>query len=337
MSEELEELEARVAAALAGERPSEALVELAEELADGRLRRRLAVFTRINRALARLREAGSVRAMIERAPREAAGACGFDRVVVYRVDGGELVAESFFVGEDGALARRLLEFSRAHPAQLREQILESEMVRRRMPMVVHDAQNHPHTYKPLVSAYGTSSYVAAPIMPEGRVIGFVHGDKGLAHPGDPAAVDDFDRDALWAFAEGLGYAIERAQLLERLHAQGRQVRRLIAQTEQVVTDFLNAKVELASSLPEETPAARAAAALFAEPSSALERALSRRELEVLELVAGGATNPQIAEQLVISEDTAKSHVGRILRKLGASNRVEAAGIFLQARAGRGPP
>ena len=52
--------------------------------------------------------------------------------------------------------------------------------------------------------------------------------------------------------------------------------------------------------------------------------LSPREWEVLELVALGATNAQVAARFVISEDTVKSHVKHILQKLGASNRTEAA-------------
>jgi DNA-binding CsgD family transcriptional regulator len=52
--------------------------------------------------------------------------------------------------------------------------------------------------------------------------------------------------------------------------------------------------------------------------------LTRREQEVLELVACGRTNRDIAQVLVISERTAGVHVSRILAKLGAANRAEAA-------------
>jgi DNA-binding NarL/FixJ family response regulator len=45
---------------------------------------------------------------------------------------------------------------------------------------------------------------------------------------------------------------------------------------------------------------------------------------VLQLIAGGATNQSVADTLVISEQTVKSHVKNILRKLGAANRTEAA-------------
>jgi LuxR family maltose regulon positive regulatory protein len=51
--------------------------------------------------------------------------------------------------------------------------------------------------------------------------------------------------------------------------------------------------------------------------------LSARELEVLALLAHGATNQQIADQLIISERTAKKHVTNILGKLDATNRTQA--------------
>jgi LuxR family maltose regulon positive regulatory protein len=51
--------------------------------------------------------------------------------------------------------------------------------------------------------------------------------------------------------------------------------------------------------------------------------LTARELEILVLLAVGAPNPRIAEQLVISLDTVKKHVSHVLGKLGAANRTEA--------------
>lgn len=52
--------------------------------------------------------------------------------------------------------------------------------------------------------------------------------------------------------------------------------------------------------------------------------LSERELEVLERVAGGATNREIAEELFISENTVKHHLKNILAKLQMQNRAQAA-------------
>ena len=57
--------------------------------------------------------------------------------------------------------------------------------------------------------------------------------------------------------------------------------------------------------------------------------LTRRELDVLRLMAEGATNRQVADALVISSGTVKFHAGSILRKLHAANRAEAVTRYLR--------
>jgi DNA-binding NarL/FixJ family response regulator len=52
--------------------------------------------------------------------------------------------------------------------------------------------------------------------------------------------------------------------------------------------------------------------------------LTGREVEVLRLIAQGATNREIAEQLVISEGTVKNHISNILSRLGLRDRTQAA-------------
>ena len=56
----------------------------------------------------------------------------------------------------------------------------------------------------------------------------------------------------------------------------------------------------------------------------LLQALSQREVEVLQLVARGLTNQQIAQKLLLSVSTVKKHLRRILSKLGVSDRTQAA-------------
>jgi DNA-binding CsgD family transcriptional regulator/tetratricopeptide (TPR) repeat protein len=81
------------------------------------------------------------------------------------------------------------------------------------------------------------------------------------------------------------------------------------------------------------PSASGIAAAFA-PDEGSKRpkeafGLSRREREVLALIAEGRTNREIGERLFISQKTVGVHVGNILAKLGASGRVEAAMVAIR--------
>jgi DNA-binding NarL/FixJ family response regulator len=71
------------------------------------------------------------------------------------------------------------------------------------------------------------------------------------------------------------------------------------------------------------------ARLSPRPLDALAEPLSQREIEVLRLVARGASNKEIAAELVIAEGTVKNHLTNILAKLDAADRTEAA---MKARA-----
>lgn len=80
-----------------------------------------------------------------------------------------------------------------------------------------------------------------------------------------------------------------------------------------------------------TLAPEAVQALIQPPSEveSLAASLTRREHEVLALLAKGLSNPEIAGQLFISRATVKVHISSILSKLGVSSRAEAISLAIQ--------
>jgi LuxR family transcriptional regulator, regulator of acetate metabolism len=258
----------------------------------------------LREALGRLRSVADVRELGERAVRELCVSLGFDRAVLFNVEDDYLVAEAAWFAGDPQWAAEFVGFARATETRpkLDHMLLESEVVRRKRPLVVSDPEADPRTYKPLVRATRTQSYIAAPVMPGGQVIAMLHVDRYMSG----GSVDEGDAELVWTFAEGFGYAFERMRLLSRL-------RRHAAELAQVGGMAMMAAPTLRSLSVQ--PEQRAAI----DPASPL----TAREAEVIELVSAGATNNEIASALVISESTVKSHVKHILRKLGAANRAEA--------------
>lgn len=93
-----------------------------------------------------------------------------------------------------------------------------------------------------------------------------------------------------------------------------QAVRTVAQGEGLLSTAVTRRVleEFARRAPSKSP-----------PPEALAE-LTEREIEVLRLIARGLSNAEIAEELVITPATAKTHVGRILMKLELRDRVQAA-------------
>jgi len=71
---------------------------------------------------------------------------------------------------------------------------------------------------------------------------------------------------------------------------------------------------------------------FERDEEALKRqGISKREFEVLELIAAGLSNQEIADRLFVSNSTVKTHVSNVLAKLDASRRTEAIANAKQLR------
>ena len=314
----------------------EALAERVERLYEARrlqadlreraLFERLDVLARIQESIAQLQEYETPEELIDAAPRELCRSCGFTRALLSRVEGSRWIPEVIETvpGMDPEEAQ-FAEYIASAEIRLEHMLLETELVRRRMPALVTDPLNDPRTFKDIVTLGRTVAYVAAPIMPAGRVIGFLHADRiGQDHP-----VSAEDRDNIWAFAEQFGVIYERAVLLERLREQRAQLREAFTDAGAVVEELWKTEIEFARADRETPDVTRTAADLFRRSESRLDSLLTRREREVLELMTSGATNTRIAEQLVLSEGTVKSHVKHILRKLHAGSRAEAVARYLR--------
>jgi DNA-binding CsgD family transcriptional regulator len=280
----------------------------------------------VHDALGRLHGITSVSQLIDRVPEEACR-LGFDRAMISRVHGSMWVPEAAYIEGDPGWAQEILRVGRDAPQLLSHLIPETEMVRRRGPLLVPDAQTDPRVHPILAAATLARSYVAAPIMPEGRVIGFLHADCYMRR----RHVDEFCRDVLWMFTQGVGYAFQRTVLSERLHALRAAVGRLTFDITKVTNELVDAEVEVTRIDRENVAMAPSGAAMLAAGHSP-GSALTRREIDVLRLMAAGETNAGIAARLIISEGTVKSHVKHILRKLAAANRAEAVCRYLRMEA-----
>jgi DNA-binding NarL/FixJ family response regulator len=139
-------------------------------------------------------------------------------------------------------------------------------------------------------------------------------------------LDEYVFDALRAGASGF---LLKDATAERLF----EAVRVVAAGEALLAPAVTRR--LISEFARTRPPAGAAAA-----APAAFAALTPRETEVLRLVAEGLSNPEIAARLVVTEETVKTHVSRVLGKLGLRDRTQAvvaayeSGLVVPAR-GRG--
>jgi DNA-binding CsgD family transcriptional regulator len=273
----------------------------------------------VGSALRRLRTMGSLEALFREATQALCENLGFERAAMFSVQGRSLTLES--VHERHASPARLEELTRlaADPPPLGPGLHESEVLRRQRAILVEDAESDPRALGLLP---GAAAFVAAPVICHERPVGLIHVDLHT----DGHALTEYDRGTVWAFAEGFGYALERSVLADRLRQQSARVVALVRSAEASMTELSRPEIEL------EAPGIRTIAPLVrARAANPLEDELTRRELEVLSMVAEGETNARIARRLIVSEDTVKTHVKHILRKLDVHNRSQAVSRFFRAK------
>jgi two-component system, NarL family, response regulator YdfI len=117
-----------------------------------------------------------------------------------------------------------------------------------------------------------------------------------------------------------------ASSVEAVRAGVRAVLPFDVSPDQLVAALQAAAAGLVVFHPREVNAALLTAAPTAPP---IAEPLTRREREVLQMLASGVGNKEIAAQLAISEHTVKFHVTSILGKLGAASRTEAVSLAVR--------
>ena len=323
--------------------------EVALERLRQRFESRFDALERIQTALGELREITSPRGILARAPSALCGGSAFERAIVSLVKGGRMVAEAVHVaGDTGArevgkgggagdakAAESILAELQANPPRLEHPLIETEVLRRRRATIVLDAQVHPRVDPRTAQLMAWRTYAAAPLVVGSQAVGVIHADRGSEQP-----LDVLDRDVLWEFATGLAQAYESATLRRTLRDERDQMREYLEWLRVRSSELTDAPVTLAAGghapLPAPPPLPSQSAGGGRDDRVVFEGLLTRRELDVLRLMAEGATNRAIADALVISSGTVKFHAGSILRKLRAANRAEAVTRYLRLMGMRVP-
>lgn len=296
---------------------------------------RFEAIRRVQAASADLSGITSPGAMLTRAPAALCEASTLRRAVFSVVAEGKMTAEAVHFAEDQAGAREVLAQLRSSPVVLAHPLIETELVRRRRATIVLDAHVHPRVDRRTAEVMGWRSYVAAPLVIGKRLIGVIHADRGPDQP-----LDVLERDVLWEFATGLAQAYERASLRRALRSEREEMRRFLEWIGARSGELTEARITLADArrapVPAPQPLADAGSAQGRDDRVVFAGLLTRRELDVLRLLAEGNSNKAVADALVVSAATVKFHVNGILRKLHVANRAEAVSRYL-ALLGMPPP
>jgi DNA-binding CsgD family transcriptional regulator len=292
-----------------------------------RLRRRhdtrAAALTSVHQAIAGLREMTSPSAMFSRAPEELCASSQLDRAVLSLVRDGFMVAHAAWFSDDAANAAKTVQALAADPPRLEHPMIETELLRRRRSTIVTDAQVHPRVHRAMAETMRWDSYLAAPVVVRGDVIGVIHADTLTSG----RTLDVLDGDVLWTFATGLAEAYETAWLRRSLRRQRSEMRSFVEWLSARSTELNDASMDLvAEPGPLQEPPGQLdviSSAPRVDDRAVFEDVHTRRELDVLRLLARGQSNGSIAAELVISTGTVKFHVSNILEKLRVGNRAEA--------------
>jgi DNA-binding CsgD family transcriptional regulator len=263
----------------------------------------------LTEGIRRMKKAGSLQGLGRQACTELCDGLGFDRAVLSFVeDDGFVVEESDHSVGGPTVIRRRGCVAEGRCIRLRDTIRTNE----------DDVPAAPG-YGDLL---GSVDYLVAPVIAESRVVALLHvsrsGEGGLSAR---------DIDVLDTFASAYSLLHQRMLNTERVQQQrtsiARAAARLTEEADRIAAAAISLDVEYDNRVEPPTIG----------PDSALAATLSDRERQVFERLVVGASNAEIADELVITVETVKTHVKRILRKIGAINRSEAIALYMEARTG----
>jgi DNA-binding CsgD family transcriptional regulator len=162
------------------------------------------------------------------------------------------------------------------------------------------------------------SCVVGPIVVENEVIGLLHVEFGTHEP------DADERHLVLSFGQTLGRVHEQLTTREQFGGQRSAADDLQGAAQRAMS--IDTDIELSV---DPLGISRESRGESQVPAADTDRAnLTARQRETLDLVLRGYTNAQIAERLIISVATVKSHVRAILHRVGAVNRAEAIARYL---------
>lgn len=299
---------ARLADALTAIREADAT--FAERAVRGR--HRLAL-RGIRESVAALHSVRTVAALFETAADVSNTYLGFDRTLVSQVADSTWKLHTMRVPRAPSWADDIVQAGKASPPPLDGTIVESDVATSATPGLVFEAQDNPRVYRPLSIVGRSESYAVAPVVVDGEVVAFVHSDRFF----QGRTVTPDDRAILAVLAEGVAHRLNHLQAMAGIAALRSGV------------SVLSSAFAGVDERPRDQVAPSPVTAAPAHRRRSQVQDLTRRETEVLDLLATGAANGTIARRLVISEATVKTHVTSILRKLGATNRAEAVAVWLR--------
>lgn len=239
---------------------------------------------------------------------------GFDRALVLVVQDATLTVRGVGAlrhGPSDQLRRAIL----AEPLAIAAGSEEGEHVRR--PLVAGPRRP---AASPLAERLGLRHHAYAAIAPDDDALALLVVDRAAR----PLAEEEVE--AVGSLGAAVALALDHVVLRMRAAQLADEVRQFAGAARALAREVREAPV----ALPSDTAfgAAFTGTADGGRRSRLVRERFSARERSIADLIAAGRTNRQIAEALVLSPETVKSHVSRILRKLGAANRAEAAARYL---------